>query len=140
MRGFTLIELMIVLAVIGILSGIAISVINPTAFQERSRDSRRKTDLSDVQGVLEMYHVEHLAYPVVGSGGQFVFSDLALVALLADYTTVLPSDPSGGDYYYIVNANGTDYELNAVFEREAMDNDGGNNDNRYEVGTKLDLW
>lgn len=56
-KGFTLIELLIVIAIIGILS--ALIVPNFMAARERARDSRRKSDLSQVQKALELYHQDN---------------------------------------------------------------------------------
>jgi len=60
-KGFTLIELIVVIAIIAILLGI-VSVSYTTA-QKQGRDSRRKQDLKDAQNALEQYYAENTQYP-----------------------------------------------------------------------------
>ena len=58
-RGLTLIELMIVLAVIAILVSVGINVIDPTGSQGRARDGVRLTNVKNIAEVIESYrHVE----------------------------------------------------------------------------------
>jgi hypothetical protein len=54
----------------------------------------------------------------------------------------LPVDPQNKkSYVYTFASDGKDYELNCVLERhtESMEDDGGNNPKKYEVGTNLYL-
>src|SRR3989344_2717562 len=53
-KGFTLMELLIVIAIIGIL--ISISAAAYSTAQKRSRDSRRQGDLKAMQNALEQYY------------------------------------------------------------------------------------
>jgi len=62
-RAFTLVELLIVVAIIGILSGVLLTVLNPGRFQKRARDTRRKGDLGAIQTAVEMYYSEEGEYP-----------------------------------------------------------------------------
>lgn len=58
-KGFTLIELLIVIVIIGILAGVLISVIDPTAQQNRARDANVKAAINKValatQGYISAY-------------------------------------------------------------------------------------
>ena len=56
-RGFTLMELLIVIAVIGIL--ISISTVAYTSAQKKTRDSRRRSDLKAVQNGFEQYYADN---------------------------------------------------------------------------------
>ena len=53
-QGFTLIEMLIVIAVISILAGIVL--VGVTGFQETARDTKRIGDLRGVQNSLELYY------------------------------------------------------------------------------------
>jgi len=59
--GFTIIELLIVIVVIGILAGLVLNVF--TGIQQDARDSERKTDLEAVQAHLEAYQAKNSKYP-----------------------------------------------------------------------------
>ena len=61
-QGFTLMELLIVIAIIGIL--ISISVASYGSAQKKARDARRHADLKAVQNAWEQYYADNNAsYP-----------------------------------------------------------------------------
>lgn len=59
--GFTLVELLIVIAIIGILSTAA--VVNLGNAKAKARDAKRLSDISQLQKAIELYYAEHEAYP-----------------------------------------------------------------------------
>ncbi|NQU44909.1 prepilin-type N-terminal cleavage/methylation domain-containing protein, partial [bacterium] len=62
-RAFTLIELLIVVAIIAILAGIAVP--NFLEAQVRAKVSKAKSDLRTVATGLEAYHVDNNRYPPI---------------------------------------------------------------------------
>lgn len=64
-KAFTTIELIVVVAIIGILA--TIIIVSYLGTQKRSRDSKRKGDLQAIAGSLELYKADHKNYPF-GSG------------------------------------------------------------------------
>ena len=66
-KGFTLIEMLIVIAIIGILSSIVLVGLGP--IQRRGRDARRQADLRQVQNALELYYNKCGYYPGLAAGG-----------------------------------------------------------------------
>lgn len=66
-RGFTLLELIIVIAILAILSVAVVLVINPAETLARARDSQRLSDLSAVKSAIGLYLIEE-ATPVLGQG------------------------------------------------------------------------
>lgn len=68
--GFTLVELLVVISIIGILSGFLF--INFANVRERSRDSRRKSDLEQVKNSLRLYYNDFQAYPINNGSGQIL--------------------------------------------------------------------
>lgn len=59
--GFTIVELLIVIVVIGILAALVIVTYN--GIQQKARDSERKTDVKALQGQLEAYWATNAKYP-----------------------------------------------------------------------------
>jgi len=60
-RGFTLIEMMIVVAIIAILSGVILTGLNSA--RKQARDSRRMADIKNIQAQLEVYYNSANSYP-----------------------------------------------------------------------------
>ena len=63
--GFTIIELLIVIVVIGILAGLVLNVF--TGIQEDGRDAERKTDLEAIEGHLEAYAARNGIHQVIST-------------------------------------------------------------------------
>jgi len=60
-QAFTLIELIVVIAIIGVLTAFAVP--NFMAARERARDVQRKNDLKQLQSAIEMYKLDNGEYP-----------------------------------------------------------------------------
>lgn len=86
--GFTLMELLIVIAIIGIL--ISLGTVSYGSAQKKSRDSRRMQDLKAMQNAFEQYYADNNGnYPV------------AVSALTPTYLPAgTPSDPKPGNPAY----------------------------------------
>lgn len=63
-KGFTIVELLIVIVVIGILAAIVIVAYN--GIQTQAHDTHRVSDVDQVKKFMELYYVKHGYYP--GSG------------------------------------------------------------------------
>ncbi len=121
LRGFTLVELLIVIAILAILSTLGIS--NFQTARIKARDLSRKSDLQTIAKSLEAYVNDHRSYPLsdvdhkiickTGSScnwGQPFTDDTGTI-----YTAALPSDPVGATYQYI-STTGASYTLYAHIE------------------------
>ncbi len=117
--GFTLLELLIVIVIIGILALLIIP--NITSAPKKARDTQRKTDLKAVQKGLEEYFVSNNVYPTQATA---VAADTALTALTTGSPAIMktvpkdPNDKGGGSdpHYYYLSAAGTAYTLTACLE------------------------
>ena len=64
-RGFTIVELLIVIVVIGILA--ALVVVTYSGIQQKARDTERKTDVNALHGQLEAYQAQNGKYPTLAN-------------------------------------------------------------------------
>jgi prepilin-type N-terminal cleavage/methylation domain-containing protein len=121
-EGFTLIEILIVVAIIAILASVTLIGLGPT--QQAGRDSRRISDLHEVQTALELYYNKCGFYPGTADCGtnSAVTSWANMTAALTDPTTnigvtQIPEDPTTGKtYYYTQESGGENYVVGTVFE------------------------
>lgn len=127
-NAFTLIELLIVIAIIGILAGLI--VVNLGGVRERGRDTQRKNDMKQLQTALRLYYNDYQTYPASDTDYQIVVdsNDLAwgIDSFTLDntiYMQDLPADPLAYDiysYHYWRNStNGDRFCAWAMLENES---------------------
>lgn len=97
-KGFTFIEILVVVSIIGLLAGIG--AVSYSQFTKSSRDAKRKADVENLRAALEMYRSNHAtsSYP----------DDIDdLTDLSNRYIDTIPKDPKGNDYTYSPTPAGT---------------------------------
>ncbi len=62
-RGFTLVEIIVVMAILAILATLMVGIINPKMLVGRANDSRRKKDMSRIKVAFEEYFNDTGCYP-----------------------------------------------------------------------------
>lgn len=72
-KGFTIVELLIVIVVIGILAGLVITTYN--GIQQKARNTERTTDLKTLQSQLEAYYANNGSYPLAANDGSGLGTD-----------------------------------------------------------------
>ena len=77
--GFTLVELLIVIIIIGILATLVI--VTFTGVQQKARDSKRKTDINAVQSQIEAYYATNTQYPTLANLNDATFRQTNLKGL-----------------------------------------------------------
>ena len=122
-RGFTLIEILIVVAIIGILSSVALVGLNVT--RRKGNDARRIADLRQIQHAVELYYQKCNYYPGDAQsgpdcdprGGSLTPSWDALTSAVVGSDigiNQLPADVAGKEYFY--GSDGSGYVLGAFLE------------------------
>lgn len=126
-RGFTLVEIIVVVSIISILAGV--SFINYSEATKRARDDDRKADIVTLKTAIELYKTRNGRYPAgCRAAGQWSGqigtnyacldgSSQYIVALAPAFIPTLPQEKklNGLDsgYVYATNAEGSVYKLEA---------------------------
>jgi general secretion pathway protein G len=122
-HGFTLVELLVVMAILGILVTIVGSTFRNS--QARGRDAQRKSDLRQIASALELYYSDYDRYPdssgglIVGcSGNQCAWGIGEFTDSKTVYMRVMTKDPKSNlNYYYrVVDSQNQKYQLFAHLE------------------------
>lgn len=127
-QGFTIVELLIVIVVIGILAALVITTF--TGIQRKARDTERQTDIKALHGQLEAYYAQYGYYPGLGELNTTTLAGLDGDALTAPNSTtaVDAATPTTAKYQYApTQADGTSacttalencatYDLRALLE------------------------
>lgn len=126
--GFTLVELLTVVGIIGILVVAVLLVLDPFAQFQKANDTKRKGDLSQIQKALETYYQDNNSYPV--SSNDYKIVNLAGKTVswgeistpqnqaFGPYMITMPKDPLlNRNYVYYTDSRKQKYWLYASLER-----------------------
>ena len=125
--GFTLLELLLTIAILAILAAVTLAAINPVRQMSEARDSQRKNDVAEIQKSIHEYFYDKGVYPfqvpdetvVYGICGSKVYSAgldssdcgslVNIAQVIPVYLSDIPRDPIaskiGPDTYYRVALN-----------------------------------
>lgn len=113
-RGFTLIEIMVVLIIIGLLAGIVV----PKLMGRTEEAKRIKTavQIKNLQSSLDLYKLDSGVYPSTDQGLQALIEKPAVGEIPNNwkeggYIDKIPKDPWGSNYVYISLGVHGDYDL-----------------------------
>ena len=131
-KGFTLIEMILVVGILGILAVGAIVALNPVAQFQKGNDVRRKSDLAQVQRALEAFYQDYGSYPIGnGSTGYLInYMDKTQTPAVSvtihwgsawqPYMNLLPQDPNSNKKY-VYYSTGQSYYIYASLDRGSSD-------------------
>jgi general secretion pathway protein G len=107
--GFTLIEVMVVIVIIGIMA--ALVVPNLAGRQDQAQVTAAKSDLRSLGNALELYKLDNFSYPSTEQGLDALVSKPAGFPepknwAPGGYVKKVPTDPWGNPYRYISSGDG----------------------------------
>ena len=128
-QGFTIVELLIVIVVIGILAALVITTF--TGIQQKARNTERETDIKALQGQIEAYYAQNGKYPTLANLNDGTFRSSNMKGLDAEAlkdpkgtAQTLVAAAAANSYAYTVTPSGCDnsatdcsgYTLTATYE------------------------
>jgi prepilin-type N-terminal cleavage/methylation domain-containing protein len=119
-KGFTLIEILLVVAAIAILAGIVIVAINPNKQLGDTRNAQRKSDVNTILNAISQYSIDHngtlptgitaTTTEICATGASSCSGLIDLTVLIPTYLVAVPNEPQG------TTANGAGYMVSRTAE------------------------
>ena len=113
-RGFTLIEVLVVVVILGILAAFVV----PKFFDKpgEARQVKARSDIQSLSTSLNMYRLDNFAYPSTNQGLEALVSQPGGLPEARNwkaggYVDRLPKDPWGRDYVYLSPGQRGDFDL-----------------------------
>lgn len=102
-RGFTLIEIMVVIVIMGIMAALVVPKVMGSA--DDARKAAALADIKSIQQALKMYKLHNVSYPTQQQGLDALVNKPTISPIPKNYTSggyleKLPKDPWGDDYQY----------------------------------------
>ncbi|MEI8103719.1 MAG: type II secretion system protein [Candidatus Moraniibacteriota bacterium] len=115
-KGFTLLEILLVVAAIGILAGIVIVAINPNKQLGATRDAQRQSNVNTILNAVYQYAIDNngtipasittTSTAICKTGGTCTgLVDLGVLTASEKYITAIPADPTSS------TANSSGYNI-----------------------------
>lgn len=129
-RGFTLIEVMVVVVIVGLLA----TMIMPRLIgqQDRAAEVKVKADIRELEAQLALYRLDNFDYPSSSQGIKALVNDPGTKGTWRGYLEKLPKDPWGNDYQYRYpgQKNPNKYDVWSY----GADNTAGGEGNKKDIG------
>ncbi len=148
-KGYTLVELLISVALISVLA--ASSLVLYSGSQRRARDAVREGDMLAIRAALEQYQTQYQQYPKPNDFSASIFGEF-LPSIPEDPSSQISDNETQFGYAYAAAAGetndveGQEYELSANLETVDADgssrqemSDNGSDTARWELGTNTDF-
>jgi len=112
--GFTLIELMVVIVILGILGGLVVPRI--TEKPEEARRVKAELQIQEISSALKEFKIDNGFYPSTEQGLQALVEKPAVGQTPRNYPTdgymdKIPKDPWGNEYIYISPGEHGDFDI-----------------------------
>ena len=133
-RGFTLIEVMVVIIIIGIMA--ALIVPRVMSRPDEARVVAAKQDIASIMQALKLYKLDNMHYPTTEQGLQALVTKPAIAPIPQNwkkggYLERLPKDPWGNPYQYLQPGLHGDVDVSSL----GADGAPGGEDNDADIGS-----
>lgn len=113
-RGFTLIEILVVVTILAILAGLVVPQL--MSYPEEARATRARQDLQALRTALDLYRMDNFNYPSTEQGLRALVQKPGGRPEAANwrsggYLKDLPKDPWGSDYVFLSPGQSGDFDL-----------------------------
>lgn len=134
-RGFTLIEIMVVVIILGLLAGLVLPRV--LGQEEKARINAAKTQIRALEGALDAFKLDNGFYPATDQGMDALIKKPETGRIPNKWReggylkpARIPKDPWGRDYVYIApGSEGREYELTSY----GADNEPGGEGNNADI-------
>ena len=114
-NGFTCIEIMVAVLVVGLLATIVIQSLTGASYN--SKRAKARVDMAALEKALDLYYIDNGYYPTTDQGLSALVTPptrgiLPLVYYSGGYLERLPTDPWGNPYFY--QSDGNSYVLKSL--------------------------
>lgn len=113
-QGFTLLEIMVVIVILGILA----SMVLPSLFGNKEKAERQKvvSDITTLSSAMDMYRLDNSRYPTTDQGLEALVSKPDADPVPRDYREEgyinrVPTDPWGNEYLLLSPGENGKYDL-----------------------------
>jgi general secretion pathway protein G len=118
-RGFTLIELMVVIVILGILAGLIIPRI--MGRPDEARRAKARMQLESLETALKLYKLDNGSYPITEQGLQALVEQPSVAPAAKNWRqdgylekNKVPKDPWGNDFVYISPGTHGEFDLSSL--------------------------
>ena len=132
-RGFTLIEIMVVVVIIGLLAAVIVPQVVDKV--DQARVAKAKQDIAGLETALTMYRLDNSKYPTTDQGLSVLSTQPTDPSIRhwrpGGYIKRISKDPWGFDYQYVApGTHGSEYDLYSM----GADNQPGGEGTDADVG------
>jgi general secretion pathway protein G len=132
-RGFTLIEIMVVVIIIGLLAAVIVPQVIDKV--DQARITKARSDIQGLETALQMYRLDNSKYPTTDQGLQALMTQPTDPSIrhwrVGGYLQRVSKDPWGAEYQYVYpGTHGKEYDLYTL----GADGQPGGEGNAADIG------